>query len=163
MHGRFEEALQIHCRTANFETVSAHFLLVMINWHVTLNTAYCFPPVRLCQLLFLWVFSYWCKIKGLQLLLFELGCVGWRRYMFWMLDKHCIHVMDDQFSHVSLWWLTLFLVLAVVILVSLNLHSLIISVVELECCGEKKWQSLDRWRHNFLNKLLPGHKSELVS
>ena len=47
-------------------------------------------------------FAYWCEIKGLQQLLFEFGCVDWRKYMFWMLDigRHCIRVMNDQLSTV---------------------------------------------------------------
>ena len=49
-------------------------------------------------------FAYWCEIKGLQLLVFELGCIVWQKYMVWMLDtgRHCIHVTGDQFSTVSL-------------------------------------------------------------
>ena len=105
--------------------------LVTINWQVMLN-------LYLCQLLFLG-FAYWCEIKGLQLLLFEHGCVDWWMYTFWMLDtgRHCICVMDDQFSTMSLWWVTLFLVLAAVILASSNyqsLHSSIILKAESECC-----------------------------
>ena len=63
-------------------------------------------------------FAYWCEIKGLQLVLFELCSLP------------------------CLWRLTLFsfLALAVVILESSSLHSSVISVVESECCGGKKWQ-----------------------
>jgi len=86
-------------------------LSVTINRHVTLNQ-YCllllstkdFASYCFCS------FAYWCEIKGLQLLLFEHGCVDWWRYTFWMVDtgRHCICVMDDQFSTVSLWWVTIF-------------------------------------------------------
>jgi len=31
-------------------------------------------------------FAAWSEIKELQLLLFELGCIDWQKYMFWMLD-----------------------------------------------------------------------------
>ena len=149
MHGRFEEAPGDSSGFIAGQQILKLCLLMSFLWRLIdmwhLNQ-YCLllPSNKDCANYCFSGFPYWCEIKGLQLLLFELGCVDWRRYMFWMLDsgKHCIHVMDDQFSTVSLWRLTLFLVLAVVILVSLNLHSSIISVVELECCGEKIWQMM---------------------
>jgi len=73
--------------------------------------------------------------------------------------------MDDPFSTLSLQWLTLFSVLAVVILANSSLHGLIISVVESECHGVKKWQrqSLEWWSHHFLSKSSPGCNSEVIS
>ena len=75
------------------------------------------------------------------------------------------YVMDDPFSTLSLQWLTLFSVLAVVILANSSLHDLIISVVESECYGVKKWQrqSLEWWSHHFLGKSSPGCNSEVIS
>ena len=75
------------------------------------------------------------------------------------------YVMDDPFSTLSLQWLTLFSVLAVVILANSSLHGLIISVVESECHGVKKWQrqSLEWWSHHFLGKSSPGCNSEVIS
>ena len=84
-HGGFEEALRIRRTIANFETVHS-FLSVTFNWYVTLNQ-YCllllsikdFANFRFS------IFAYWCEIKGIQLLLFELGCVVWQKHTFWML------------------------------------------------------------------------------
>ena len=132
------------------------FLLVTVNRHLTLNQ-YCLLLLAIKDFanIHFSSFAYWCEIKGLQLLLFELGCVVWQKHMFWMLDigKHCIRVIGDQFSTVSLWWLTLFLFLAVIILASSYLHSSVISVVESECRWEKKWQqrNLDWWSLHFLD------------
>ena len=104
-------------------------------------------------------FTYWHEIKGLQMLPFELGCADWRKYAFldvWHRQTHTHrHVTEDQFSTVSLWRVTLFS----------RLHSSIISVVDSECHGEKKWhwRSLDWWSHHFLDKSSPEHKSEVFS
>ena len=138
------------------------FLLVKIKQYVMLNQ-YCLLSLSTkdCANNCFSSFAYWCEMKGLQLLPFELGCVEWQKYTFWMLDAGrryiYIHVTDDLFSTVSLWGVKLFSVLAVVILGSSSLPSSIISVVESECCGERKWQrwSLD-WQSEFVSyKICP--------
>ena len=80
-----------------------------------------------------------------------------------MLDtgRHSIRVTDT----VSLWRPTLFLFLAAVILASStsSLCISIISMVESEHCGKKKWQqwSLVQWSHHFLAKSSPRHKTRV--
>ena len=71
------------------------FLLVMINQHVTLSqycllslstkgfANYCFSS-----------FAYLCEIKGLQLLLFERGCVVWWKYVLDVGHRQTLYPCD---------------------------------------------------------------------
>ena len=145
------------------------FLLVTIDMWCLISTAYCRYPLKILPIIVSQVLLTGVKEKdyGCCCLSLVALTIVWRKYTFWMLDtgRHCIGVMCDQFFTVSLWRLTLFSFLAVVILESSSLYSSVISVVESECCGEKKWQwqRLDWRSHHFLDKLSPGHKSEIVS
>ena len=97
-------------------------------------------------------FAYWCEIKRMT----TVGVWAWLRGLA-KVDVLDVRHRQTQYpcDTVSLWRPTLFSFLAAV-----TLASSIISVVESERRGEKKW-SLDWRSHHFLAKSSPGHKTRV--
>ena len=63
------------------------FLLVTVNSHMMVNQCHLLLlSTKDCASYYFSSFAYWSEIKRLQLLPFELGCIGWWKYTFWMLD-----------------------------------------------------------------------------